>query len=533
MCAGLWTAAGGSARNAKKVLAFLAKYLPTPLLEQAKLELVRARGVFGVAEAKLAAVERMNTQQADRAKASAEADYERNKDALVQQKSDEGQALQQTPSRKRGHKRGKAPTAQALLEVHTAKFTQLETELEDGREADRTRNTAANRAALLSLTGQMDSDQVERCLGVARGDVQLLTKLAPALREAGDEAHLLATELIASKDAETLVPRCRDLLANQQASPGTVVAVARFMIKVPAAATKAWALRNAGTIHARTEHMRFLEQHARSAATAVCALDELGLPEARALENCLYLGAPLEWCIVHLAGDERKAALSLISLKPAECEFVHRVLVRNPPAGPKHQSNQTLIAGINRYTGANYDGAHDHFVTTAACDLVRFGGILTKLAEGNTLQAATHWMAQTEIAVPEGVTVTEWQSLNDNGAQNAGGMIRYPKQFRKDGYRTDANLLKHADECSGPLQHAFNPATRLQNYFADLVAACDVTYAHYRTLFVADEGTVSHGSTPAGRGTWTIIIKKTARGPEIFHVDSGYERRSYWMTHDA
>ena len=104
---------GGNAAWAKQVLRFLLEYIGTPLIEQAKLELERAHGDQRAAAGKLAAVKRMRDEQARRAEATAQAQYDVEKEALDVKYEEEAVPLrQQAQKRKggkaRGGKRGQA-----------------------------------------------------------------------------------------------------------------------------------------------------------------------------------------------------------------------------------------------------------------------------------------------------------------------------------------------------------------------------------------------------------------------------------------
>jgi len=527
---------GGNAAWAKHVLGFLLEYTGTPLVEQAKLELERAHGDQRAAAVKLAAVKRMRDEQARRAADSAQARYDAEKADLDVAYETEAVPLRKAAQKRKGGK-GRGPKRSQVKAPEKSPLEQLDEKyktagegLEDTRQRREAEDARRHQAALLALTGRHDPEQVERLLNATAGDVHLLTRLGPALDEAGTESEVLARALVASGSAEKLAPRCRELLAAGEATPATAVIVAEFMFEVPVAEAQAWARRNGLRIRALDEEKHFIAANKKFAAIAVCALDHLGLSAAEDLVGVLHLGAPLTWCIENLSGADRKSALVLIRARPQDAVALQQVLQRNPAGGLKQKAIATLIDGVKQWGGKVYDPAHQHYVTTAALDDAGFATMLTLMATGHTVATATHHMAQTEVAVPQGVTVSGWVSLNQ------GGMVRYPMAFSKPGYETDQACLKHYEEMHRPAGPGGIvpdvPVARMQNYFADLVAGCDAAFEQYKLDKPKKNEVSNYRGRPTGRAEWRIKVKNTGAGPQVFHVDSHYET-SYWRTHET
>jgi hypothetical protein len=83
-----------------------------------------------------------------------------------------------------------------------------------------------------------------------------------------------------------------------------------------------------------------------------------------------------------------------------------------------------------------------------------------------------------------------------------------------------------------------NPTkAKLQNYYADLVAAIDEAFAQWQSSGKpAGEHGYGYGyasrMSPNGKGRWRVNLKKSEGRAEIFHVDSEYGS-SYWVSNPS
>ena len=512
--------AKGDAMQAQRILLALEPYHDTPLRGDAKRELERAHGDTDVAVTKLAALKRLLAEQRLAAERSAKADYETEAEAL---KGEERDAIAKVPKPKkaRGHanKRGPKTAGPTPRETLEADFKTRREGLDTTRQERADTRTAEGEKRVQGLTAVHDSELVERLVKLAGGNVKLVEALSPLLLLVGEDAEALAKEILttAVPDTTALAKRCKLLLENDEADAQTAVVLACFLIKVPGAHAGGWVTRNGKRDRSvLVNEIAFLCEQRKYIAAAVCAVEELGLDGAESIDQLLPVGAPLIWVLQTMGDNDRTQAVKLVRAKPAEAHCIPLVFADNATAGAKLKTNAVLLAELAMHGPARYHDAHHHYVTTANFGDGEFATLLGLLAT-RPLAAALFYMGQDEVTVPPGVKVMGWVNLNNS-------RVRFPMAFSKSGYTTDPVCLKHYEEMGGGKDATGVSAAKMSNYFADLVAACDLAFIEFK------KGKAKEFLVGVGRGQWKIIFKSSPEGPQVFHADSRYEG-SYWTTH--
>jgi hypothetical protein len=151
-------------------------------------------------------------------------------------------------------------------------------------------------------------------------------------------------------------------------------------------------------------------------------------------------------------------------------------------------------------------------VPQMSCDASVLKPYLTAIAstavETNALCTAIQQVQHVQITLPAGVNANGWVAIND---------IRFPRGFSHAQISSDQACLKHARQEVGDGANQ----QRLTAYFAELFLACQAA----RTGWLAANRPSPHlVTTQQARATWNIMVRDRNGGPEVFHVDSGYEK---------
>ncbi|GAA2146382.1 hypothetical protein GCM10009760_36130 [Kitasatospora kazusensis] len=122
-------------------------------------------------------------------------------------------------------------------------------------------------------------------------------------------------------------------------------------------------------------------------------------------------------------------------------------------------------------------------------------------------------LAYQDVALPPGVQATGWTAV---------GQCWLPNGFSTASLETDPLCLKHTVEDLG----ADPTPAKAAAYFADLVTACQTACAGWRSA--GKPATYVAPPIALNGASWNIRVKNYLGQPQVFHVDSGYQK-SPWV----